>query len=228
MNGVEVAPTIDGNDDGRNLRRERNRNAVIDALLGLYHEGKLNPSSAEIAERADLSPRSLFRYFDDADDLSASAIDRQLDSVRHLFRIDLEDDASLAHRVAALARRQAALFEAAGPTTHVIRLRAPFNRVVQERLSTNRLRVRTQIAELFSAELGRMSGASATATLAALDVMCSWESYELLRRDQGYSEQEAESVMRRSLTALLAPECPNPDLVNEELANEAANREART
>ena len=188
MNDVEVAPTIDGGDDGRNLRRQRNRDAVIDALLGLYHEGNLNPGSAEIAERADLSPRSLFRYFDGADDLSASAIDRQLDSVRHLFTIDLEDDASLADRVAALARRQVTLFEAAGPTIHVVRLRAPFNQVVQERLSTNRLRVRRQIAELFSAELGRMDDTAATATLAALDVMCSWESYELLRRDQGHSE----------------------------------------
>ena len=220
MNNVEVAPTTDGGDDGRNLRRQRNRDAVIDALLGLYHEGNLNPGSAEIAERADLSPRSLFRYFDGADDLSASAIDRQLDSVRHLFTIDLEDDASLADRVAALARRQVTLFEAAGPTIHVVRLRAPFNQVVQERLSTNRLRVRRQIAELFSAELGRMDDTAATATLAALDVMCSWESYELLRRDQGHSEHEAESVMRRSLTALLAPECPNPELVDPQLVNE--------
>lgn len=43
--------------DGRHLRRDRNRDAVVDALLALYGEGNLDPSSAEIAERARLSPR---------------------------------------------------------------------------------------------------------------------------------------------------------------------------
>ena len=47
--------------DGRRVRRDRNRDAVVDALLTLYGEGNLEPGSAEIAERAGLSPRSLFR-----------------------------------------------------------------------------------------------------------------------------------------------------------------------
>ena len=55
--------------DGRRLRRDRNRTAVVDALLDLYGESNLRPSTAEIAERAGLSHRSLFRYFDDFEDL---------------------------------------------------------------------------------------------------------------------------------------------------------------
>jgi AcrR family transcriptional regulator len=52
--------------DGRRLRRHHNREAVIDALPGLFDNGIYRPSAAEIAERAGLSPRSLFRYVDDA------------------------------------------------------------------------------------------------------------------------------------------------------------------
>ena len=37
--------------DGRRARRDRNRDAVVDALLELYHEGRLDPSSDEIATR---------------------------------------------------------------------------------------------------------------------------------------------------------------------------------
>ena len=38
--------------DGRRVRRDRNRDAVVDALLTLYGEGNREPGSAEIAERA--------------------------------------------------------------------------------------------------------------------------------------------------------------------------------
>ncbi|HQZ33105.1 MAG TPA: TetR family transcriptional regulator, partial [Ilumatobacteraceae bacterium] len=64
-------------EDGRHARRDRNRLAVVDAMLLLYAAGNLEPSSDEIAERAGLSPRSLFRYFDDLDDLVRVAISRQ-------------------------------------------------------------------------------------------------------------------------------------------------------
>ena len=47
--------------DGRRLRRERNRDAVIEALLDLFGEGNLQPSTDEIAVRSGVSARSLFR-----------------------------------------------------------------------------------------------------------------------------------------------------------------------
>ena len=42
--------------DGRRLRREQNRESVIDALIELFGEGVYQPSSADIAERAGISP----------------------------------------------------------------------------------------------------------------------------------------------------------------------------
>ena len=60
--------------DGRHARRDRNRVAVVDAMLELFAAGNLAPSSDEIAEKAGLSPRSLFRYFDDLDDLVRVAL----------------------------------------------------------------------------------------------------------------------------------------------------------
>src|ERR1035438_5413311 len=63
--------------DGRQLRRRRNRETVVDALLDLYRDGNLRPSTEEIAARSGLSPRSLFRYFDDVDDLTRTAIRHQ-------------------------------------------------------------------------------------------------------------------------------------------------------
>ena len=69
MTGTPAAAAAPTTEDGRHARRDRNRLAVVDAMLELYVEGNLDPSSDEIAERAGLSPRSLFRYFEDLDDL---------------------------------------------------------------------------------------------------------------------------------------------------------------
>ncbi len=105
--GHEEPPALT---DGRRLRRALNREAVVDALLDLYTEGNLRPSTDEIAERAGISPRSLFRYFEDADDLAGEAVARQLARVLPILPIETGPDAPLADRVAALADQRLRLF----------------------------------------------------------------------------------------------------------------------
>ena len=55
-----------GEVDGRRERRAGNRQAALDALVELFGDDRFQPSTAEIAERAGISARSLFRYFDAA------------------------------------------------------------------------------------------------------------------------------------------------------------------
>src|SRR5271166_5464622 len=112
--------------DGRRLRRALNREAVVDALLDLYSEGNLRPSTDEIAERAGISPRSLFRYFEDADDLAGEAVSRQLGRVMPLLPLGVAADAPFDDRVAALVDQRLRLFSTLGQAAHVSRLRAPF------------------------------------------------------------------------------------------------------
>ena len=54
-------------DDGRVVRGLRNREALVDAIITLNEEGVLRPSAAEIAERAGVSLRSVYRHFEDID-----------------------------------------------------------------------------------------------------------------------------------------------------------------
>src|SRR5580692_8817356 len=80
----------DGSTDGRRLRREQNREAVLSAMGELFAEGLYQPNVNEIAERAGLSPRSLFRYFDDVDDLHRATIEGQLAAARPLLDLAVE------------------------------------------------------------------------------------------------------------------------------------------
>ncbi|MGH9111849.1 MAG: TetR/AcrR family transcriptional regulator, partial [Acidimicrobiales bacterium] len=71
--------------DGRRQRTERSRAAVIDALLSLYDDGAVWPAAAEVAKRAGVSTRSVFRHFADLDGLAEAAIERQWARAHGLF-----------------------------------------------------------------------------------------------------------------------------------------------
>src|SRR3954462_377145 len=74
-----------GSVDRRRLRTERGRELVVTALLQFFDEGESQPGAARIAERAGVSERSVFRYFDDLDALAAEAVARQIGRTRSLF-----------------------------------------------------------------------------------------------------------------------------------------------
>jgi AcrR family transcriptional regulator len=200
-----IAPRADSGSsatDGRRLRRDRNRDAVVRSLLSLYNEGNLDPSAEEIAVRSGVSARSLFRYFDDVDDLCQSAIDQQQQDVLHLLPIAANPSMPLAARVRAVALQRAELFEAVESAATVSRLRAPFQLVVADRLAEGRRFLRLQIAELFAPELAALPQPVAAARLAAADVACSFEAWRLLRDDQGLTSACAVAALTESLLVL--------------------------
>jgi AcrR family transcriptional regulator len=193
--------------DGRRLRRDRNRDAVVQALLALYSEGNLDPSTEEIALRSGVSARSLFRYFDDVDDLCQAAITQQQDAVRHLFEVNFDRTADLRSRAMALVAQRAELFEAVESAATVSRLRAPFQLTVADKLTHGRRYLRGQLANLFQEELAQFSPATASARTAAADVLTSFESWQLMRDDQRLTRAKASAAMTDALVALLtAPE----------------------
>jgi AcrR family transcriptional regulator len=189
--------------DGRQLRRERNREAVVEALLDLYADGRLRPSSDEIATRSGLSPRSIFRYFDDIDDLIRAAVTRQQARVIPLVPIEAGPDAPLAERITALVDQRYRLFETVGNAAAVVRLRSPFEPVLSDALRRHRQFLRSQVATLFATELAAL-GETAGTTLAAADVLTSYESRHLMVDDQQLEPDQAREATVDALTALFA------------------------
>ncbi len=197
--------------DGRMARRTRNRDAVVDALLALYEEGDLHPGADAVAERAGLSPRSVFRYFDDVDDLCRAAVERQQERVASLLVVAAAPSAPLPARVEAVVGQRLALFDAIGAVGVVARLRAPFQPDLAAQLDRGRRLLRSQLRRLFAPELEMLGPERAAAALAAADVLCSFEAHQLLRRDQGLGRARAGAVLTASLFALLRAEHPPED-----------------
>ncbi len=96
--------------DGRHARRHRATEAVVTATIDLFAEGELYPTAQQIAARAGVSLRSLFRYADSLERLSGVALgawDQQFPALRLTPR-DLA--APLADRARRLASHQTAFW----------------------------------------------------------------------------------------------------------------------
>lgn len=200
---TSLAASPDGPADGRRARRDRNRDAVVDALLELYRLGNLAPTVAEVAAQSGVSHRSVFRYFDDIDELGRAAVERQTSLVAHLLELPDLSGLSFEQRVDALVERRMQLYEAVRPTARVARLRAPFQPVVAQSIADNRQLFGDQLAVVFEPELRAMDAEAADRALAAADVLLSFESAELLRHAQQMSAADTSAVLRHGIAALL-------------------------
>jgi AcrR family transcriptional regulator len=189
--------------DGRNTRRDRNRVAVVDAYLDLIADGNPRPSVAEVATRSGVSHRSVFRYFADRDELTRTSIERQVGRVVSLLDTSIPEEASVEERIDLALQRRFDLFEAIAPVARLVRTLAPEQELIRAELRNNRLLYRTQVQRMFAQELDAMDDERAASTIAALDVLLSFESVDLLRDDQGLDRDEAMAALRLALRRLL-------------------------
>ncbi len=189
--------------DGRRARRGRNREAVVDALLDLFREGDLNPSVAVVAERSGVSLRSVFRYFDDLDEMGRIAIQRHLDSVGHLFELPGIGEGPRADRIDALVSQRVALYERVAPVMRAALIRAPFQKVISTALTRRREFLRDQVRQQFAPELAMLNAADAAVVISGADVLTSFESMELLRVDHRLTTAKTEAAIKGSLDRLL-------------------------
>jgi AcrR family transcriptional regulator len=188
--------------DGRRARREANRAAVVQALVALNREGNLSPSAAEVAARAGLSQRSLFRYFDDVDDLNRAAIEEQLARARPLLKIGARSSDPTPVKIRRLVESRSRQYEVLAPVARAARATSSRHPVVAGQVREARAFWREQLRRLFAPELDAMPRDRSNAVLAAADVLCSFESWDLLRSDQGLAEGDATATLSAALAAL--------------------------
>ncbi len=189
--------------DGRTARRDRNREAVLDAVLELFREDAVYPGPAEVAERSGVSLRSVYRYFEDMETLVRAAMARHLDRVQPLFLIESPGEGPLVDRIEELVDQRLRLYDAVAPMMRAALLRARSNELIRERLEETRRGLRRQVEEVFAPELGKLSAGDSRDVLAALDVLLEFESMEHLQRERAMTATDARRVLVRAVTSLL-------------------------
>jgi TetR/AcrR family transcriptional regulator, regulator of autoinduction and epiphytic fitness len=193
--------------DGRSARSQRTREAVVDALLALIRDGGPRPTAREIAERANISLRSVYVHFDDLEDLFLAAAQRQMAIVATMI-VPISPALPLAERVETMCNLRGRIFEEVAPVWRAAQLQAPFSPTLSSLLTRVRNNSREGLASLFEEELGAFEPGTRKIRLAALDAAVSEESWDLLRTVHELNFADACHVLVETTMLLLTgPAC---------------------
>jgi AcrR family transcriptional regulator len=72
--------------DGRRLRSERSKQAIIDAVADMIDEGNLIPTAQQASDRAGVGIRTVFRHFNDMETLFTIADEQRRAYFENLFK----------------------------------------------------------------------------------------------------------------------------------------------
>jgi AcrR family transcriptional regulator len=175
--------------DGRRRRGHDNRARIVAAMLAIIGEGEVSPSAEQVAVRADVGLRTVFRHFLDMDSLyreMSGVIEAELRSVADRpFRTRAWPD-----RLFELIERRAIGFEKIAPfkrASDALRHRSKF-------LEADSARLAAGLREILEREVPPEIAVDPV-TLEILELLLSFESWSRLRREQGLSPQEAQSIL---------------------------------
>lgn len=200
----DLAPAANIRLDGRRLRSERTRQLIIEAYLALLLEHRRMPTSAEIADRAGYSVRSIFERFSDLDTLSLAAADYAivLGQAEAVAR-DTEGDRATRIRSHVLTRAEACekwlplwrMLTAKPVEEQVTNLRARVLAVRQANLE--------RVVLMYQPELATLEPPVRKALVMALVTLTSFESWGALREDFGMAWDSALDVWVSAIDRML-------------------------
>jgi len=204
LGAATVARRVAPASDGRTRRAQRSRGAIVDALHALVGEGVTHPTAQQVAARAGVGMRSVFRHFADMEALYAALGARVRTDVRSLFAAE-PTPGPVRSRLRALVGRRAAFFDRIAPYKRAAvahARRSPFLRA-RHRALTALLReeLRRWLPEL---------AAAPPAVAAALELLTSFEAWDRLRSEQRLGSARAREALERAVLAL-ARELEEPE-----------------
>jgi AcrR family transcriptional regulator len=188
--------------DGRSARSQRTREAVVDALLALIRDGNPRPTAREIADRANISLRSVYVHFDDLEDLFLVSTQRQMARINALIE-PVPPSAPLEQRVELVCNMRARIFEEFGSVRRAAWLQTPCSKTLSDLMEHVRTASRDGLGEVFRTELASLPREERARRLAVLDAMMSGESWDLLRTTHDLSVEDSCVAMANGALALL-------------------------
>ena len=195
----EIKPPSHITSDGRVRRSERSRQVIIDAMLALMHEGNLIPTAQQVADRADIAIRTVFRHFSEMEMLYAQMDESIRDSYENLF-INCDRDGSLEERVLHAVELRATAY------TKLTKLivanlsllwRSP---TLRKSYLRNQKHLRKEL-ELWLPELNDLNDEEQE----AIDAMASFEFWNRMHDYQGLSRSACIDIIYRLILGYLTP-----------------------
>ena len=183
--------------DGRRQRASASRRRIALAMLDLISAGETVPSADQVAERAGVGRRTVFRLFSDMEgvyrEMHAVMLERLLPKLAIPFAAQ-----SWRERLDEIVERRARMFEEMLPVKSASDAhRYASNFLQDEHKKLTRLQRQTLLAVLPA------SVAAQTDKIEALDLTLSFEAWRRLRREQHLSIKQAIATQKLMVAAII-------------------------
>lgn len=195
-------PAAASQGDGRADRSARTHDKIIEALFSLIEEGNLTPRTDEVAERADVAVRTIFRHFDDVEGLYRAA-EQEIEKLLSAESAEQAEtvytpDQSLHDRMATYAAHQGSLYEWVRNFLYFYLQRIGYagRRNDLKHISTERARLK-----LWSAI--PECAAAPPSTRAVVEMLFTFQCWEQLRNEQNLSIEDTTAHIAEGALALL-------------------------
>ncbi len=178
-------------------RGVRSREAIVAALLDLVGSGVLQPTVQQVADRAGVGIRSVFRHFSEMESLYR-AMDAHLEAEARPLMEHAPPPGPIEERVAGMVRQRARFFERIAPykrSSNLVRWRSAF-------LQDRHLMLQRELRADLLRWLPELEDAPAD-VLEAADLVASFEAWERLRADCQLGVKAASAAIERAVLALL-------------------------
>ena len=186
--------------DGRRLRSERSRKAMIDAALELIEEGNFAPTAKQISARAGVGIRSFFRQFEDMDQFFAAVDEHTVGSFWESFLHEGDREGTLTERLESILATYAKAFEEHRSLLLATKSLRWSSSVLKENYERYQL-ISKANKERWLPEIGQLP----LDERELADAYLSFEMWHRLRDIQGLSCSAAQAVILKALTRLLNP-----------------------
>lgn len=183
--------------DGRKQRSERSRQAIVDAMLDIIMGGKMEPSAAEVADKAGVSARTVFRHFEEMDSLYSEMTERIEAEIMPIIQQPFTGEGWRA-QLDQLLERRAMIYERVMP----VKIAASIRRFSSDYLMLNYERFihleRTGLEGVLPEAIRK------DATLfSAIEMCAGFQTWRRLRQDQGLTTRQAADVVRLTIARLV-------------------------
>ncbi len=180
---------------GRRRRSKSSRDKIVEAMLALVAEGQITPSADQVASRAAVGLRSVFRHFKDMESLYA-AMTARLSRQYEMWLVPYKSS-DWRGQLAETLDRRLTTYEKLMPFKRAADAHRHESATIQAEHARTLAFMRASLKSILPDEIsGDMLA------FESIDLLLSFETWQRLRMEQGLSIRKAGAVVRAQVDRL--------------------------
>ena len=176
---------------------------MLDAVIEIFEEGDIDPSVDSVAERAGVSNRSIYRYFDHRDHLMRAAVTHAMRRVIPEIQLDDIGIGTFEERVDRFVDHRLQMYQQLAPITRAAKRAAQSEPIIREEFEAGRLVLRRSFLDHFAEEFAPLGPAERTRAVVTAELAFQFEAFEFLWKSTNGQVPEMRTILVEHLTLCL-------------------------